>query len=145
MIYKVLLLFAFTCSCLSVPVGSVLERSKYDVPSWKSEKYALIPSKSHSEVSCVGKFDSRGDLPKAIKEAQLEIKQECSKMVARSLLAKNSKLARRFTEKNLIDYFGSCSTSCVVTDDIYYEIIAELESLFSNKVYIKMTYRYLLK
>ena len=143
-IFKVLLLFGFFHSCQTVPVGSVVERSKYEAPSWKKNRSQIISSNTN-KIECVGFYTSDDDLPKVIKEAQLSARNACGQLVSQKFLQLDSRLSRKYTSRDLEKYFKSCTGKCVELSDIYYEKIAESDNLFSYRVYVKLAYKALIK
>ena len=138
MIFKLLFfVFPLIVSCQSIVVGSIVEKSKSARPSWVGR--VSIWDNGY-ELACVSKYESKEDLPKSIKEAQIKAKLSCDNKVAAYYLSNNKKLSYKYTEKDISLQLQNCSEKCSKISDMYFEKIAESSNLYSYATYIKMAY-----
>ena len=137
MIFKLYALLLLVTSCQSVPVGSVVETSKFLRPSW-IKKIGL--SVKGGTLTCTALHSSRENLPNSIKKAQINAKIHCDSLVASYYLKVDQSLARRYLERDIVIKINKCGKTCSEINDIYYEKIAEENDLFSYRVYVNMKY-----
>ena len=118
-------------------MGSVVEKSKSSRPTWVDRGAVWT---NGSELVCVSKYESKEDLPKSIKEAQIQAKLTCDNKVAAYYLENNRKLSYKYSKKDISLQLQNCSEKCSKISDMYFEKIAESSNLYSYSTYIKMTY-----
>ena len=124
-------------SCQSIPPGSVVEKSKTSRPGWTDSIGTFTES---NKRICVIKYQSKEDLPKSIRKAQIQAKSECDKKMASAYIESRKRLSYRYSEKDLVARLESCTKKCSKISDMYYEKVAETNNLYSYDIYVKMSY-----
>ena len=133
----IILLAVCLFSCQSVKVGSVVEASKYERPRWAQKSALTVDG---SVLNCITQFEAEDDLPKSIKDAQIDAKKKCDSQVARYYLSKSKGLSKRYTERDIEKRLQNCSKKCSEINDMYYEKVAETGNLYSFDIYVNMSY-----